>query len=99
MDKTNELNDEEERILQKHKKLEQESKSKDESFWADEYSKYSIEDKIDYWLANIHHGMRIQGESNGDPYCEFSEVWYKNVKSREPNFDWIFGKVIQQISI
>ena len=88
---------EEKNILQKHNQLAQQAKEKEELFWANEYNNYSYEQKVQYWLANIHHGMRVQGEATGDDYSEFSLEWYKNVKSKEPDFDLIFKKVVSSL--
>ncbi|HEY9007692.1 MAG TPA: hypothetical protein VIM75_16245 [Ohtaekwangia sp.] len=72
-------------------------KEREESFWLNEYNNYSRSKKIEYWLSNIHHGMRIQGEATGDKYSEFSKAWYNYVKSREPDFDSIFIAVTRQL--
>ena len=64
-----------------------------ERYWKEEYPKKSRDEKIKEWLAGIHTGMRYQGESTGDAYSQFSPQWYKEVKSREPDFDDIFKEV------
>jgi len=94
MGKNYELSDEEKKILQKHKDLAEKANKKQESFWSDEYPGYSVDEKVKYWLASIHHGMRMQGEATGDQYSEFSAEWYKYVKLKEPAFDMIFEKVV-----
>lgn len=89
-----EPSDEEKRIIEENKKLIEESKKKAESFWLEEYPHFTIDEKIKYWLANIHRGMRTQGEATGDEYSEFSAAWYQHVKAKEPDFDLIFEKVV-----
>lgn len=92
-----ELSEEEKRILQKHKDLEKEGEKNEKIFWKDQYPNFSVDDKIKYWLANIHHGMRIQGEGTSDPYSEFSKEWYEDVKKKESDFDSIFEKVVPKL--
>lgn len=94
-----ELSDEEKKNLQKHRELVEIAKEKERLFWIDEYSNYSIENKVQYWLANIHHGMRMQGEATADPYSEFSAEWYDFVKSKESDFDFIFSEVVPRLGI
>jgi hypothetical protein len=94
-----ELSEEEKQILQKHKKLAEQAKEKERLFWIDEYPNYSIDNKVKYWVANIHHGMRMQGGATNDPYSEFSEEWYEYVKSKENDFDFIFGEVVPRLGI
>ena len=89
-----EPNDEEKKILQKHKELAEEGKKKAEAFWLQEYPHFAIDEKIKYWLASIHRGMRMQGEATADEYSEFSPAWYQYVKAKEPDFDLIFEKVV-----
>jgi len=91
------LNDEEKNILQRHKQLAEMERQKGDFFWRDEYVNYSIEKKVQYWLANIHHGMRQQGEAIGDNYTEFSKEWYLLVKEREPDFDFILKDVVLKL--
>lgn len=74
-------------------------KEEERLFWINEYCNYSIENKIKYWLADIQHGMRMQGEATNDPYSEFSVEWYENVKSKDANFDFIFSKAVQSFNI
>lgn len=59
----------------------------------------TIEKKIDYWLSNIHHGMRMQGEATSDPYSEFSVDWYRYVTSKEKDFDLIFREVVTRLGM
>ncbi|MDG2431391.1 hypothetical protein [Flavobacterium sp.] len=94
-----ELSDEEKKILQKHRELAEKAKEKERLFWIDEYPNYSIEDKTKYWVANIHHGMRMQGEATADQYSEFSVEWYQYVTSREKEFDFIFTMVVPRLGI
>jgi hypothetical protein len=89
-----EPSDEEKRIIQKHKELAEEGKKKAELFWREEYPRFTIDEKVKYWLASVHHGMRTQGEATADEYSEFSTKWYQNVKAKEPDFDLIFEKVV-----
>ncbi len=89
-----ELNEEEKRIIEKHQILREEAKQEKILFWQNEYKQYSREQKKRYWLPYVHHGMRIQGEATGDEYSEFSYNWYKDVKSKEPDFDSLFLEVV-----
>ncbi|WP_143774175.1 hypothetical protein [Niastella vici] len=89
-----ELSDEEKSILQKQKDLVEAGKKKAESFWLEEYPHFTIDEKIKYWLASIHRGMRTQGEATADEYSEFSAAWYQHVKEKEPDFDSLFEKVV-----
>ena len=93
------LSAEEKSILQKHKKLAEQAKELENLFWIEEYPKYSIERRINYWVANIHYGMRIQGEATADPYSEFSIEWYTDVKLKESDFDVVFEKVVPKLGV
>ena len=92
-----ELNNEEKQILKKHNELQKIQEEKEQLFWTDVYPTYSIENRVNYWLGNIHHGMRMQGEVTNDPYSEFSKEWYDYVKSIENNFDFIFKEVVPKL--
>lgn len=89
-----ELSEDEKRIVEKHKKIHQEAEQKEILFWQNEYKQYSWEQKKKYWLAFVHHGMRIQGEVTADEYSEFSYNWYIDVKSKEPEFDFLFQEIV-----
>jgi len=88
------LTDEEKNLLKKIKEEEKEYEEETRLFWENEYPLYSQEQKINYWLASVHHGMRIQGEATADEYSEFSSGWYDWVKSVEPKFDKIFKSLV-----
>ncbi len=92
-----ELSDEEKEILRKMKEEENIGAEKEHLFWYSEYPNYSIDSKVKYWVANIHHGMRQQGDVMGDMYTEFSKKWYLDVKEKEPDFDSIFKEVVSKL--
>ncbi len=94
-----ELSDEEKAIVQKHRKLKEEGKEEERLFWEIEYPKYSFERKVMYWLADIHRGMRCQGEATADEYSKFSPVWYEYVKSKDNNFDSVFAEVVPKLGM
>ena len=62
-------------------------------FWEEEYPSYDLSQKKSYWLANIHRGMRTQGEAIGDEYSLFSKKSYEIWKETEPDFDQIFAEI------
>lgn len=66
-------------------------------FWKKEYPKMTHKDKVAYWLASTHKGMRTQGEALGDEYSEFSKEWYETNKQIEPDFDSIFKEAMKNI--
>lgn len=94
-----ELSNEEKRILQKRKELAQQAKERGQLFWIEDYPNFSTENKVKYWLSNIHKGMRIQGEATNNPYSEFSIEWYNFAKSKESDFDLIFSEVVSRMGI
>lgn len=75
------------------------SKKNEQSFWIEEYPQYSVERKITYWVSNIHHGMRMQGEATADPYSEFSIKWYLDVILKDSDFDVVFEKVVPKLGV
>lgn len=91
------LSEEEKKILAKHKAIFNEAQIKSNIFWEENYPKKNIEEKIDFWLSEIHRGMRCQGESINDEYSEFSYNWYVWVKSKEPKLDEIFNEVVRKL--
>ena len=88
------LTAEERKFLDEIDKQDKEYEEETRIFWKKEYPSYSREEKVRYWLASIHRGMRTQGEATGGEYSEFSSDWYTWVKSVEPNFDDIFKEVV-----
>lgn len=67
------------------------------AFWTEEYPKLSREEKVKYWLASTHKGMRTQGEAFNDEYSEFSKGWYEHAISVESDFEEIFKEAISNI--
>lgn len=88
------LTDEEKKLIEEFEKESIAYEEETRLFWAKEYPSYSREQKVSYWLASVHHGMRTQGEATADEYSEFSLEWYDWVKSVEPKFDAIFKSVV-----
>ena len=78
-------------------KLIGDSKNSEENFWSEEYPNKSREEKVIYWLASTHKGMRMQGETGQSEYTEFSPKWYERAKSVEPHFDEIFKEVTSKL--
>jgi hypothetical protein len=74
-----------------------ESQNRERDFFKNEYSKYSFEQKVKYWLASIHQGMRTQKDVTGDEYSEFSNSWYLSTKKNEPEFDTIMKEVVLKL--
>ncbi|WP_299332895.1 hypothetical protein [uncultured Psychroserpens sp.] len=66
-------------------------------FWLEEYTKLNRQEKVKYWLATTHKGMRTQGESFADEYSEFSKKWYDHANVVEPDFDSIFKEAMNDI--
>lgn len=93
----NDLSEEEKKILAKHRAIFNENQIKSDVFWEQEYPHKTIEEKIDFWLSEVHRGMRYQGESINDEYSEFSCNWHVWVKSKEPNFDEIFIVITKKL--
>ena len=78
-------------------KMVNKSHEREKNFWSEEYPNKSKEERVMYWLASTHKGMRMQGEIGQSEYSEFSSKWYKRVKSVEPDFDEIFKEVVAKI--
>ena len=68
-----------------------------EKFWNEKYPNLNREEKVKYWLASTHKGMRTQGEALADEYSEFSKGWYDHAVSVEPDFDAIFKEAVSNI--
>lgn len=74
-----------------------ESESENKIFWSNKYPKYSFQEKVEYWLSDIHNGMRTNGDLYGEPYKEFSKKTYDEWKSKEPKIDEILEEVIPKL--
>lgn len=68
-------------------------------FWGNEYPRLSAEEKVNFWTADIHRGMRAAGEYGLDEYSMFTAEWYDRVLKNEPNFDKIMLEVIPMLGM
>lgn len=55
-------------------------------FKKDKYPLFSDEEKISYWGAGLHRGMRWQAESGYDEYAIYTQHWLEGVLAQEPRF-------------
>lgn len=67
-----------------------------DKFWKEDYLKYTLEDKVEYWSGTLHRQMRWQVESGLDAYAIFSPMWYVEVKEKEPDIDRIIDKAFEK---
>jgi len=87
----------EKKIVEQAKKDREQAKKEANIFWKEKYPMMSQEDKINLWLAEIHKGMRTQGEEFADKYSYFSKDDYVWCKEVEPDFDTIFNEVVKKL--
>jgi hypothetical protein len=93
----NELSDEVKKIRDANNAIFERMRIDEEHFWQFEYPHKTFYEKVQYWLASIHKGMRSQGEAINDEYSEFSLKWYQWAKEKEPAFDEIFKEVTKRL--
>lgn len=55
-------------------------------FWNEDYPKLSNEEKAKYWAGGLFRSMRMQEESNQNPYSIYSENWLRETLKNEANF-------------
>ncbi|MFM6519467.1 MAG: hypothetical protein ACKPIC_23875, partial [Microcystis panniformis] len=72
-------------LLRMRKSEEQEDK-RIEKFWSHEYQNLSNEEKVTYWAGGLFRSMRMQEESNQNPYSIYSENWLRETLKNEANF-------------
>lgn len=97
MDDSTDPSPEEALLLAKFREISRQAEAEALHFWQEEYPRYSRERKQTYWLAQIHRGMRTQGEAVGDPYTEFSPEWYADALAREPDFESIRQEIMPRM--
>lgn len=66
-------------------------------YWEEDYPKLSFDDCVKRWLADVHRGMRTQGEVLNDEYSNFSPRWYEEAKKLEPEIDRIMEAVAPRL--
>jgi hypothetical protein len=67
----------------------------EESFWRDEYPRWSFEMRFAYWDRSIRRAMRWQGEWGLDEYAAFTPEAYAGWRTRDPEIDRILDRILE----
>lgn len=67
-----------------------------ETFWRDEYSRWSFEQRAAHWYENIWRRRRWQEEFGLDEFAMFTPANYAEWRTREPEIDRILDAVIDR---
>jgi hypothetical protein len=86
----------EESIIEAYSR-EQEEEQAVEKWWNDEYPKLTFEEKRAFWLQEIYHAIRMQGEMGYAPESIFDESTYREWRAIEPEMDAILDYVIPKL--
>ena len=74
-------------------------KKRSDYFWKTEYSMKDDDEKIQFWSSQIYMSMRRHGETGGRPMDIFSKKDYYFWKQKEPHFDNLFPKILDNMKI
>ena len=91
------FSDEEMRVKRDLEQAFEQARAESRKFWSDEYPAMTRDQRIKYWLGDVLHGMRSQGEATGDAYSEFSPEWHSFARSMEPDFDELFREAVKAL--
>lgn len=64
----------------------QELFDEESNFWKNEYPNKTEGEKVKYWAGGLFRSMRMQEESNQNPYSIYSENWLRETLKNEANF-------------
>jgi hypothetical protein len=70
-----------------------------QKFWAEEYPKKTLDQKINYWSGSLHQQMRWNGESGFDEMAVFSKADYDLWKQHEPYIDSLLPAILEKLNV
>jgi hypothetical protein len=60
-----------------------------------DYQRLGFDEKVKFWVENLHQGMRLQVEKGYDEYSTYTPEWHKTFREVDSNVDEIMEEVFR----